>query len=207
MSSSDRIELSIDPGTWNPMDEDMVSMDPIEFHSEEESESYKNRMDSYQRKTGLTETVQTGTGQLNGIPVAIGIMDFQFMGGSMGSVVGEKITRLVEHAGNQLLPLILPEVSLVLGRLNGTRLHFGLWKRKKVDWFIIFGEVVGIYGGYFGFVVSVGMVGYGGFGWLSRCCCGIGKKVGYCCGIKKMSCLGSIFDCGCFLEHCPSILD
>ncbi|KAL4357039.1 hypothetical protein AHAS_Ahas09G0146800 [Arachis hypogaea] len=107
MSNSDRIELSIDPGTWNPMDEDMVSMDPIEFHSEEESESYKNRMDSYQRKTGLTEAVQTGTGQLNGIPVAIGIMDFQFMGGSMGSVVGEKITRLVEHAGNQLLPLIL----------------------------------------------------------------------------------------------------
>nr|XP_025680647.1 uncharacterized protein LOC112782468 [Arachis hypogaea] len=107
MSSSDRIELSIDLGTWNPMDEDMVSMDPIEFHSEEESESYKNRMDSYQRKTGLTEAVQTGTGQLNGIPVAIGIMDFQFMGGSMGSVVGEKITRLVEHAGNQLLPLIL----------------------------------------------------------------------------------------------------
>nr|YP_010512318.1 acetyl-CoA carboxylase beta subunit [Andira humilis]UXL83642.1 acetyl-CoA carboxylase beta subunit [Andira humilis] len=105
MSSSDRIELSIDPGTWNPMDEDMVSLDPIEFHSEEEP--YKDRIDSYQRKTGLTEAVQTGTGQLNGIPVAIGIMDFQFMGGSMGSVVGEKITRLVEYATNQLLPLIL----------------------------------------------------------------------------------------------------
>nr|YP_010031049.1 AccD [Sarcodum scandens]QJQ79350.1 acetyl-CoA carboxylase carboxyltransferase beta subunit [Sarcodum scandens]QOV01918.1 AccD [Sarcodum scandens] len=105
MSSSDRIELSIDPGTWNPMDEDMVSLDPIEFHSEEEP--YKNRIDSYQKKTGLTEAVQTGTGQLNGIPVAIGIMDFQFMGGSMGSVVGEKITRLIEYATNQLLPLIL----------------------------------------------------------------------------------------------------
>jgi len=105
MSSSDRIELSIDPGTWNPMDEDMVSMDPIEFHSEEEP--YKDRIDSYQRKTGLTEAVQTGTGQLNGIPVAIGVMDFQFMGGSMGSVVGEKITRLIEYAINQFLPLIL----------------------------------------------------------------------------------------------------
>nr|QWW33672.1 acetyl-CoA carboxylase carboxyltransferase beta subunit [Piptanthus nepalensis] len=105
MSSSDRIELSIDSGTWNPMDEDMVSLDPIEFHSEEEP--YKDRIDSYQRKIGLTEAVQTGTGQLNGIPVAIGIMDFQFMGGSMGSVVGEKITRLVEYATNQLLPLIL----------------------------------------------------------------------------------------------------
>nr|YP_010396312.1 acetyl-CoA carboxylase carboxyltransferase beta subunit [Ampelocera edentula]UQJ74650.1 acetyl-CoA carboxylase carboxyltransferase beta subunit [Ampelocera edentula] len=105
MSSSDRIELLIDPGTWNPMNEDMVSLDPIEFHSEEEP--YKDRIDSYQRKTGLTEAVQTGTGQLNGIPVAIGVMDFQFMGGSMGSVVGEKITRLIEYATNQFLPLIL----------------------------------------------------------------------------------------------------
>nr|ATL62382.1 acetyl-CoA carboxylase beta subunit [Amphidasya ambigua] len=105
MSSSDRIELSIDPGTWDPMDEDMVSLDPIEFHSEEEP--YKDRIDSYQRKTGLTEAVQTGIGQLNGIPVAVGIMDFQFMGGSMGSVVGEKITRLIEYATNKFLPLII----------------------------------------------------------------------------------------------------
>ena len=105
MSSSERIELLIDPGTWDPMDEDMVSLDPIQFHSEEEP--YKNRIDSYQKKTGLTEAVQTGIGQLNGINVAIGVMDFQFMGGSMGSVVGEKITRLIEYATNQFLPLIL----------------------------------------------------------------------------------------------------
>nr|YP_009698459.1 AccD [Mentzelia albicaulis]QEJ85528.1 AccD [Mentzelia albicaulis] len=105
MSSSDRIELSIDPGTWDPMDEDMVSLDPIEFHSEEEP--YKDRIDSYQRKTGLTEAVQTGIGQLNGIPTAIGVMDFQFMGGSMGSVVGEKITRLIEYATKKFLPLII----------------------------------------------------------------------------------------------------
>nr|YP_010738023.1 acetyl-CoA carboxylase carboxyltransferase beta subunit [Pachysandra axillaris]WEQ92432.1 acetyl-CoA carboxylase carboxyltransferase beta subunit [Pachysandra axillaris] len=105
MSSSDRIELSIDPGTWDPMDEDMVSMDPIEFHSEEEP--YKDRINSYQRKTGLTEAVQTGIGQLNGIPIAIGVMDFQFMGGSMGSVVGEKITRLIEYATNRSLPVII----------------------------------------------------------------------------------------------------
>nr|YP_010378920.1 acetyl-CoA carboxylase carboxyltransferase beta subunit [Astragalus acutirostris]UCS39908.1 acetyl-CoA carboxylase carboxyltransferase beta subunit [Astragalus acutirostris] len=103
MSSSDRIELLIDPGTWNPMDEYMVSVDPIEFHSEEEP--YK--IDSYQKKTGLKEAIQTGTGQLNGIPLAIGIMEFEFMGGSMGSVVGEKITRLIEYATNQRLPLIL----------------------------------------------------------------------------------------------------
>nr|YP_009679612.1 AccD [Trichopus zeylanicus subsp. travancoricus]QDP69927.1 AccD [Trichopus zeylanicus subsp. travancoricus] len=105
MSSSDRIELSIDPGTWDPMDEAMVSMDPIEFHSEEEP--YIDRIDSYQRKTGLTEAVQTGIGQLNGIPVTIGVMDFEFMGGSMGSVVGEKITRLIEYATNKSLPVII----------------------------------------------------------------------------------------------------
>ena len=87
------------------MDEDMLSLDPIEFHSEEEP--YKDHIDSYQRKTWLIEAVQTGIGQVNGIPVAIGIIDFKFMGGSMGSVVGEKITRLVEYATNQLLPLIL----------------------------------------------------------------------------------------------------
>nr|YP_010999101.1 acetyl-CoA carboxylase subunit beta [Boopis anthemoides]WPM92919.1 acetyl-CoA carboxylase subunit beta [Boopis anthemoides]WVH38774.1 acetyl-CoA carboxylase carboxyltransferase beta [Boopis anthemoides] len=105
MSSSERIELSIDLGTWEPMDEDMVSLDPINFHSKEEP--YKNRIDFYQRKTGLTEAVQTGIGQLNGIPVAIGVMDFQFMGGSMGSVVGEKITRLIEYATKEFRPLII----------------------------------------------------------------------------------------------------
>nr|YP_009529188.1 acetyl-CoA carboxylase carboxyltransferase beta subunit [Lennoa madreporoides]AXX75989.1 acetyl-CoA carboxylase carboxyltransferase beta subunit [Lennoa madreporoides] len=105
MSSSDRIELSIDPGTWDSMDGHMISLDPIEFYSEEES--YKDHIDSYKKKTGLTEAVQTGIGQLNGIPIAIGVMDFQFMGGSMGSIVGEKITRLIEYATNNFLPLIL----------------------------------------------------------------------------------------------------
>nr|YP_009663000.1 AccD [Ipomoea carnea]QCU81749.1 AccD [Ipomoea carnea] len=110
MSSSDRIELLIDPGTWDPMDEYMVSRDPIEFDFDsegEEEETYKDRIDFYQRETGLTEAVQTGIGQLNGIPVAIGVMDFHFLGGSMGSVVGEKITRLIEHATNKFLPLII----------------------------------------------------------------------------------------------------
>ncbi|GJS79009.1 hypothetical protein Tco_0728890 [Tanacetum coccineum] len=58
MSSSDRIELLIDSVTWEPMDENMISLDPIQFHSEEEP--YKNHIDSYQKKTGLTEVVQTG---------------------------------------------------------------------------------------------------------------------------------------------------
>nr|YP_009262760.1 acetyl-CoA carboxylase carboxyl transferase subunit beta [Ludisia discolor]ANI87425.1 acetyl-CoA carboxylase carboxyl transferase subunit beta [Ludisia discolor] len=109
MSSSDRIKLLIDPGTWESMDEDMVSIDPIEFDIEfdSEEEPYRDRIPFYQRKTGLTEAVQTGVGKLNSIPIAIGVMDFQFMGGSMGSVVGEKITRLIEYATNRSLPVII----------------------------------------------------------------------------------------------------
>nr|YP_010038127.1 hypothetical protein J6635_pgp083 [Trithuria lanterna]QII42238.1 hypothetical protein [Trithuria lanterna] len=79
--------------------------DPIEFDFEEES--YEDRIHSYQLETGLTEAVQTGIGQLNGIRTAIGVMDFQFIAGSMGSVVGEKITRLIEYATNQSLPLVI----------------------------------------------------------------------------------------------------
>ncbi|KAL4181113.1 hypothetical protein AMTRI_Chr12g269600 [Amborella trichopoda] len=109
MSSSDRIELSIDPGTWHPMDEDMVSTDPIEFHSEEEP--YRDLIDSYQRQTGLTDAVQTSVGPLNGILIAIGVMDFQFMGGSMGSVVGEKITRFIKYAIDRSLPVVLVGAS------------------------------------------------------------------------------------------------
>nr|YP_009681144.1 acetyl-CoA carboxylase carboxyltransferase beta subunit [Sagittaria trifolia]YP_010518668.1 acetyl-CoA carboxylase carboxyltransferase beta subunit [Sagittaria graminea]QDG01483.1 acetyl-CoA carboxylase carboxyltransferase beta subunit [Sagittaria trifolia]UDZ59272.1 acetyl-coA carboxylase beta subunit [Sagittaria trifolia]UXO94282.1 acetyl-CoA carboxylase carboxyltransferase beta subunit [Sagittaria graminea] len=148
MSSSDRIELLVDPGTWDPINEDMISMDPIEFDSETdpsefdpqleilefdsltdpldseidlsefdfeedpiefdfEEEPYRDRIDFYEREAGLTEAVQTGIGRLNGIPIAIGVMDFEFLGGSMGSVVGEKITRLIEYASNGSLPLII----------------------------------------------------------------------------------------------------
>ncbi|KAI9116916.1 hypothetical protein K1719_011915 [Acacia pycnantha] len=135
MSSSDRIELLIDEGTWNPMDEDMVSLDPIEFNSEEESsdesseesyeessdesseesseesyeESYKDRIDSYQTKTGLTEAVQTGTCQLNGIPVAIGVMDFQFIGvcASGGARMQEGSLSLMQMAKISSLYMII----------------------------------------------------------------------------------------------------
>lgn len=105
MSSSDQIKFIIDPGTWEPIGEDMVSMDPIEFHSEDDP--YMDRIDFYQRETDLTEAVQTGIGQLDSIPIAIGVMDFRFMGGSMGSIVGERITRLIEYATNKSLPVII----------------------------------------------------------------------------------------------------
>nr|YP_010596192.1 acetyl-CoA carboxylase carboxyltransferase betasubunit [Tanaecium pyramidatum]WAJ60410.1 acetyl-CoA carboxylase carboxyltransferase betasubunit [Tanaecium pyramidatum] len=103
-SESDSEEVSKDP---SESDSEEVSKDPSESHSEEGDKPYADRLDSYRKKTGLNEAVQTGVGQINGIPVAFGIMEFEFMGGSMGSVVGEKIARLVEYAINQSLPLII----------------------------------------------------------------------------------------------------
>nr|YP_009256812.1 beta subunit of acetyl-CoA carboxylase carboxytransferase [Closterium baillyanum]ANI25724.1 beta subunit of acetyl-CoA carboxylase carboxytransferase [Closterium baillyanum] len=104
MNSTERIELLIDPGTWEPMDEDMLPCDVLDFFDQQ---SYKDRIEENQIRTGLTDAVQTGIGELNGTPIALGVMDFQFMGGSMGSVVGEKLTRLIEYATQHQLPLII----------------------------------------------------------------------------------------------------
>lgn len=103
MNSMERIEPSIDPNTWIPFDEDTIAKDVLSFSDED---SYENRLLSSQEKTGLTDAVQTGIGYLNGTLIALGVMDFHFMGGSMGSVVGEKITRLIEYATQKLLPLV-----------------------------------------------------------------------------------------------------
>ena len=93
--SDERIAQLIDAGTWSAIDEDLVACDPLGFH---DRKAYCDRIDDYQKKTGLRDAVQTGLGQLEELPLALGVMDFRFMGGSMGSVVGEKLTRLIERA-------------------------------------------------------------------------------------------------------------
>nr|YP_009425908.1 acetyl-CoA carboxylase carboxyltransferase beta subunit [Deparia pycnosora]ASU94593.1 acetyl-CoA carboxylase carboxyltransferase beta subunit [Deparia pycnosora] len=108
MNSMERIELLIDRNTWIPMDEDMTAKDVSDFSDED---SHQNRVAASQERTGLTDAVQTGTGYLNGTLVALGVMDFHFTGGSMGSVVGEKITRLIEYATDKSLPLVLIRAS------------------------------------------------------------------------------------------------
>nr|YP_010409059.1 acetyl-CoA carboxylase carboxyltransferase beta subunit [Adiantum flabellulatum]URH13289.1 acetyl-CoA carboxylase carboxyltransferase beta subunit [Adiantum flabellulatum] len=108
MSSMERIELSIDPNTWIPLDEDTSARDVLSFSDED---SHENRILLSQEKTGLTDAVQTGIGYPNGTLIAPGVMDFHFMGGSMGSVVGEKITRLIEYATERLLPPVLIRAS------------------------------------------------------------------------------------------------
>jgi acetyl-CoA carboxylase carboxyl transferase subunit beta len=90
-----RIELLIDKGTWRETDARLVSKDPLRFTA---GGSYPERLLQHQRKSGLRDSVVSGTGLLDSIPVSLAVMDFGFMGASMGSVAGEKVTRAIERA-------------------------------------------------------------------------------------------------------------
>ena len=102
--SDERIEQLIDEGTWSAMDEVVSPVDPLKFR---DRKSYSDRIREAQDKTGLIDAVKTGLGNLDDLPVALGVMDFRFMGGSMGSVVGEKLTRLIERATRERCPVII----------------------------------------------------------------------------------------------------
>ena len=101
LSSRRRIAQIIDEGTFEELNADLHTTDPIKF------EGYLQKIKSLEEKTKIKEAVRTGIGKINGIIVAIGVMDANFMMGSMGEVVGEKITRLIETAIEKHLPVIL----------------------------------------------------------------------------------------------------
>ncbi|GAB4215736.1 MAG: acetyl-CoA carboxylase, carboxyltransferase subunit beta [Synechococcales cyanobacterium] len=117
ISAGERIQMLVDAGSWQPMDEDLVACDPLGFVDQK---PYPERTKSYQDKTKLKDAVVTGLGTMASTPVALGVMDFGFMGGTMGSVVGEKITRLAERATQDHLPLILCAAS------GGARMQEGI---------------------------------------------------------------------------------
>jgi acetyl-CoA carboxylase carboxyl transferase subunit beta len=104
VDSPERIAQLIDAGTWQPIDENLIACDPLSFR---DRQAYHERAKDYQGKTGLADAAQTGLGRIEQLPVALGVMDFRFMGGSMGSVVGEKLTRLIERATQERLPVII----------------------------------------------------------------------------------------------------
>lgn len=115
--SEERIAQLIDANTWVPLNEHLSPTDPLKFR---DRKSYSDRLRETQEKTKLVDSVSTGKGQLDGFPVALGVMDFRFMGGSMGSVVGEKLTRLIEKATLQRLPIIIVCAS------GGARMQEGM---------------------------------------------------------------------------------
>jgi acetyl-CoA carboxylase carboxyl transferase subunit beta len=103
-----RIEMLADPKSFNETDADMVSADPLRFV---DSKPYPERITAAQAKSGHKDAVLTGEAQISGIPVVLGVMDFDFMGGSMGSVVGEKLTRAAERALSERKPLVIVSAS------------------------------------------------------------------------------------------------
>ncbi|NJL02109.1 MAG: acetyl-CoA carboxylase, carboxyltransferase subunit beta [Spirulinaceae cyanobacterium SM2_1_0] len=103
-NSHERIQQLIDPQTWTPLYEGVQPIDPLNFR---DRKAYTDRLREMQAKTGLTDAVQTGTGTIDGLPVALGVMDFRFMGGSMGSVVGEKLCRLIEYGSHEGLTVVI----------------------------------------------------------------------------------------------------
>ena len=116
-SSEDRIYQILDKNSWLPLNNNLESTDPLGFS---DRKLYGQRLKDMKAKTGLSDAVQTGLGSINRIKVALGIMDFRFMGGSMGSVVGEKLTRLIETAIKDQLPVI------ILCASGGARMQEGM---------------------------------------------------------------------------------
>jgi acetyl-CoA carboxylase carboxyl transferase subunit beta len=108
IDAAQRVRQLVDPGTFEPFDEDMAPQDPLGFV---DLKPYTERLVQAQKRTGQMDGVQTGTAFVKGRKAILACMDFTFLGGSMGSVVGEKITRAVEVAGERDLPLVVVSAS------------------------------------------------------------------------------------------------
>ncbi|OGU72592.1 MAG: acetyl-CoA carboxylase subunit beta [Ignavibacteria bacterium RBG_16_34_14] len=108
IGSKEYIDILLDKSSFKELDKKMRSADPLNF---EDTKKYANRIQETIKKVGLNDAVRTGTGKLNDLDVAFGCMDFKFIGGSMGSVVGEKIARLTDKAYKNKLPLIIVSSS------------------------------------------------------------------------------------------------
>jgi acetyl-CoA carboxylase carboxyl transferase subunit beta len=108
MSIGERIDMLLDPGTFAERDAGLEALDALGFHDQQ---PYANRLEAARVKTGLRDAVVCGTGRIEGQRVAIGIFDFRFMGGSMGSVVGEKLARCFEAALAERIPAIVVSAS------------------------------------------------------------------------------------------------
>ena len=117
ISVMERITLLVDFGTFKEWDADLGPLDPLHFH---DTKSYKERVKAQQEKTGRRDAIMIGEGQMNGHRVALCVFDFGFMGGSMGSVVGEKICRAIDRAIEARLPVLLVTAS------GGARMQEGI---------------------------------------------------------------------------------
>src|SRR6202045_3960952 len=117
LSAQDRIGNLLDPQTFLEMDADLKSIDTLRFQG---MASYKDRLKSYQERTDLTDAVISGHGMIDGYKVAIAVMDFGFLAATMGSVVGERITRVIEYGTDENAAVIIVSAS------GGARMYEGM---------------------------------------------------------------------------------
>jgi len=108
IGSDQYINILFDEGTFKETEKKIHSTDPLGF---EDTKKYSARIKETMKKTGLHDAIKTGVGKIEGREVALGCMDFSFIGGSMGSVVGEKIARLADRAYKHKIPLIIISAS------------------------------------------------------------------------------------------------
>jgi len=123
LGRQERIDLLADAGTFVEWDADMVSLDPLGFVGKD---SYVAKLEANQSKTGSKDAVTCGSAKLDGRAIGLGVMDFAFLGASMGSVVGEKITRLIERCTDEKLPCVLVCTS------GGARMYEGLYSLMQM---------------------------------------------------------------------------
>ncbi len=123
IGSRERIHSLVETCSFEEMDADMVSVDILGFKG---ASTYKSKLDAYKKKSTLKDAVVTGIGKIGSHRVALGVMDFGFLGGSMGSVVGEKLTRLIERGTEGHLPVIIISAS------GGARMYEGMFSLMQM---------------------------------------------------------------------------
>jgi acetyl-CoA carboxylase carboxyl transferase subunit beta len=127
VGSTEYFELLFDDNIFTELDENITSADPLQFY---DSKSYLDRIRDGKAKSGLKDAVRNATGKMNGIPITVACMDFSFIGGSMGTVVGEKIARAIQHALDNRQPM------LMISRSGGARMQeagFSLMQMAKTS--------------------------------------------------------------------------
>ena len=117
LGSRERIASLVDPDSFREIDATLTSVDSLEFKG---VATYADRLKSYKEKTGLVDAILTGTATINGHPLGIGVMYFNFLAATMGSVVGEKVTRIIELSTKRKMPVILVCAS------GGARMYEGM---------------------------------------------------------------------------------
>jgi len=104
VGATERLRMLFDDGVWVEHDRDLFSTDPLQFS---DTKPYKSRLTEMMETTGLRDAVIIGSGRIDGIETIVGAMEYSFIGGSMGVVVGEKIARAIEHALDRRLPVVI----------------------------------------------------------------------------------------------------